>query len=207
MSNNLKSLTQGVLIEGKYKVITTLGQGGMGTVYLAEQLLSEKTVAVKVLKQNLSRDATKRFLREARVLTKLDHPNILRAFAVGAPADAAPYLVLEYIQGTSLALLIAERGALKWHEVADIFNQVLAGICYAHAHGVIHRDLKPSNIMIDDSVESKRVRIVDFGVANFVATSADQKLTQTGQLIGTPAYMAPELGGGAAPTPPSAKFI
>jgi serine/threonine protein kinase len=196
MLDNSQSIQGGVLIDAKYKVIRLLGEGGMGTVYLAEQLSTGKTVAVKILKRALNGVSAQRFTREARVLTKLKHPNILCAFAVGAPQGAAPYMVLEYVEGYSLAAMIAEQGGLPWTIVREVFEQILAAVACAHDNDIIHRDLKPSNVMIGESAASKKVRIVDFGIATCLVADSDQKLTQTGTIIGTPAYMAPELCSG-----------
>jgi serine/threonine protein kinase len=128
-------------------------------------------------------------------LTKLQHPNILRAFTVGFPKASPPYLVLEFLEGKSLAALLAEQEHLKWQQVRRIFEQIMDGVSFAHQQGIIHRDLKPSNVLIVEETDRATAKIVDFGIAGFLDES-DQKLTQTGNIVGTPAYMAPEVCSG-----------
>ena len=180
------------IFDDRYKLIRVLGQGGMANVYEAEQMSTARTVALKVLNsQSLDEQSIARFKREAHVLTSLSHPNILNVYAFGV-ADNKLYMCLELLPGSSMQDKLAEVGHLSWAQILDIMKQLCAGVQFAHDCGVIHRDLKPANIMLLPTGDRFSVKIVDFGVSRFTTSSAAQKLTATGSIIGTPNYMSPE---------------
>ncbi len=171
---------------GKYKILEKIGGGGMGNVFLAEDTILDRKVALKLLAPSLAADTSfvERFLLEARSLARLDHPAIVRVFDADW-ADDQIYLVMEYVPGGSLADIIKEEGALPPELVNRLLTQVAEGLDYAHSRGMVHRDIKPANILID---QSGQAQITDFGLVKDAETS----LTADGQRLGTPAYMAPE---------------
>ena len=184
----------GHVIEGRYRILERLAQGGMGVVYKAERVPVGRMVAVKYLHGSYAEDkpSLARFERETRVLSKLAHPNCVSVIDFGV--DDAPYLVMDYAGGTTLRALLDD-AKLKLPDSVSILRQVLAGLAHAHAQGIIHRDIKPANIMISDEIGTGRhVRLLDFGLARLASAS---NLTQSSVAIGTPSYMAPEqtLGG------------
>jgi predicted Ser/Thr protein kinase len=170
------------------EIIATLGEGGMGVVYKAVQKQLGRTVALKVLSPQLSTDPSfvERFTREAKALASLSHPNIVGIHDSGVH-DGVPYLIMEYVEGTSLRKLIAAR-KLTAEQALQVVPQICDALAYAHAHGVVHRDVKPENILID---REGRVRIADFGLAK-LATPEQTRITRTNVVMGTPSYMAPE---------------
>lgn len=186
-----------VILGGRYRLLHVLGEGGMGTVWAAEHQLLKKTVAVKLLlPQQLHGAARKRFEREARMAGSIGHPSIVKVFDLGHREDGAPYLVMEYLKGESLADRVENYGALEVGECVTIMTQVLGGLAAAHDKGIVHRDLKPDNIFLakqDDG--STRAKLLDFGVSK----SLDENtlaLTRTGAVIGTPYYLSPEQARG-----------
>jgi serine/threonine protein kinase len=173
-----------------YTLLEPIGHGGMAVVYRARQDSLERTVAVKILSENLaaSPEFMERFRREARTAANLRHPNVITVFDFGEDERGVPYLVLEYIEGPTLADLM-DRG-LEDRRVPDLLDQIAAGLDYAHARGVIHRDIKPGNVLLTDD---SRAVLADFGLAWLLEGA---HLTLTGGVIGTPEYMAPEQAGG-----------
>src|SRR5579864_5119476 len=173
-----------------YTLLEPIGHGGMAVVYRARQDSLERTVAVKILSENLaaSPEFMERFRREARTAANLRHPNVITVFDFGEDERGVPYLVLEYIEGPTLADLM-DRG-LEDRRVADLLDQIAAGLDYAHARGVIHRDIKPGNVLLTDD---GRAVLADFGLAWLLDGA---HLTLTGGVIGTPEYMSPEQAGG-----------
>ncbi|MEN3041343.1 MAG: serine/threonine-protein kinase [Bacteroidia bacterium] len=171
----------------KYEIIRTLGEGGMGVVYLAIQKRIERKVAIKSIAPYLARDPVvrERFTAEAAVLARLNHPNIVTLYDYVEGEDAL-YLIMEYVEGQPLSELL-RGGPLHLELIQRYFLQVLEAFAYAHEQNVVHRDIKPSNIMI---TAGGRVKILDFGVARIIQT--DQTLTRTGMRLGTLLYMSPE---------------
>jgi len=174
---------------GKYVLQELIGKGGIGAVYKAKRTDLDITVAVKILHPQLTRDDTtlKRFFREARTGAKLSHPNIVRLIDVGS-VGSIYFLVMEYINGSSLADLLRDKGALPWPEALRIATEVAEALVHAHSRGVIHRDLKPENILLEDN---KTPKLVDLGLSKSTDT-ASSMLTVAGIVMGTPAYMSPE---------------
>ena len=176
---------------GDFQVVRELGRGGMGVVYEAVQSGLQRRVALKVLNRALlNDDGIVRFRREAEILARLDHPNVVRVFAVGE-ADGLPYYAMEYVDGTPLDVLL-RMGRIHLARAVEIAAQAAGGLACAHAAGVVHRDVKPANLLV---AHDGRIVLTDFGLARGEEGS---DLTQTGQVIGTPMYMAPEQARGFA---------
>lgn len=175
-------------ILGKYRVQEEIGRGGMANVYRAMDYATEQVVAIKVLPSHFLQDPTflKRFAREARVIAALSHPRILPVIESGEE-NGVPYIVMPYLQGGSLSDRLHREGALPLSEVNRLVSQIAEALDYAHDHEVIHRDFKPGNVLLDEQGDAY---LADFGIAKVAETTAH--LTGTG-IVGTPAYMAPEM--------------
>ncbi len=184
----------GSVIADRYHVLSKLGEGGMGQVYLAEHLRMKRKSAVKVMHPSMTSDADAigRFHREAANACQIDHPNVAAVYDFGENADGVIYLAMEYVEGSSLARLIKTDGVLPMLRAADIVRQIADGLDAAHRLGIVHRDLKPDNILVGRHHDGRdRVKVVDFGISK-AARAEGQSLTQSGQVIGTPDYMSPE---------------
>jgi serine/threonine protein kinase len=169
----------------RYEVLNRIGRGGMGSLYLARDPKIDRLVAIKILNADLERDDVRmRFDREARAAGALNHPNIVTIFDYGVFEDA-PYIVMEYIRGETLAEVIKRRAPLTLAQKLGLLDQLCRGLGYAHEAGIIHRDIKPSNLMLD---QHDVLKILDFGIARI----AESGLTQMSVSIGTPGYMSPE---------------
>lgn len=188
-------LSKGQKINDRYEIIKTIGEGGMANVYLANDTILERKVAIKVLRGDLSNDEKfiRRFKREALSVSNLSHPNIVEVYDVGEE-DGNYYIVMEYIEGKTLKQLLQKRGALTLTEVIDIMSQLTDGLAHAHEAYIIHRDIKPQNIMIEDN---GLVKITDFGIA--MALNSTQ-LTQTNSVMGSVHYLPPEQANGKGST-------
>jgi eukaryotic-like serine/threonine-protein kinase len=175
------------LAEGRYRVEEVLGRGGMASVYLARDAELERPVAVKVLAEHLADqpDFRDRFLREARLAAQLSHPNVVQVFDVGEE-DGKPFIVMECVEGSTLADELKERGRLEPEEVVDLALQICGGLEHAHTTRLVHRDIKPQNLLLRPD---GTVKIADFGIARAAETT---RLTQIGSVLGTAAYLAPE---------------
>jgi serine/threonine protein kinase len=179
--------THDVLL-GRYKLLEKIGEGGMGTVYVAHDQELDRQVAVKLLASNLVNDdeVVERFEREARLTAKLDHPNIVPIYDVGRH-EGRPFIVMKVLVGDTLAGLLRSKGGLTSDETQKLLKQVAAGLDYIHRQGFIHRDIKAGNIFV---APDGLATILDFGILR--PKSAAQGLTRTGMVMGTPHYMAPE---------------
>lgn len=188
-------LSKGQKINDRYEIVKTIGEGGMANVYLAQDTILDRKVAVKVLRGDLSSDDKfiRRFQREALSVSNLSHPNIVEVYDVGEE-DGQHYIVMEYIEGKTLKQLLKKRESLTLTEVIDIMTQLTDGISHAHESYIIHRDIKPQNIMIEDD---GKVKITDFGIA--MALNATQ-LTQTNSVMGSVHYLPPEQASGKGAT-------
>ena len=175
------------LAGGRYRVADMLGRGGMAVVYLARDDELDRPVAIKVLAGHLADDPAfrNRFVREARLAAGLSHPNIVQVYDAGED-DGNPYIVMEYVDGRSLADELDLDGPLDPGRVVDLGIQVCAGLEHAHATGLVHRDIKPGNLLLG---ESGTVKIADFGIARAAEAT---RLTQMGSVLGTAAYLSPE---------------
>lgn len=175
---------------GQYEIIEEIGKGGMATVYRAYQPNTDRFVAVKVIHKAIAADesAMERFQREAKLVTRLEHPHLLPVYDYDAHNET-PYIVMRYLDGGTLKDVL-DKGKLPLEEVAYMMRQIASALDYAHRQGVIHRDIKPSNIMID---QDGNAFLTDFGIAR-ITQAGSEGLTQTGFAVGTPGYMAPEQG-------------
>jgi tRNA A-37 threonylcarbamoyl transferase component Bud32 len=189
----------GQTVAGKFKIVKLLGEGGMGCVYLAEQQLGTnvRKVALKTLHKHLSQDQhiKERFNREAGTVSGLEHPNTIQVFDFGEMPDGTLYLVMEYVQGRSVADWLEKDGAMPPQRVEHIMRQVCGSLEEAHGHGIIHRDLKPDNVVLCERAGQKDwVEVLDFGIAKRSSEHDpnEAKLTQQGMVLGTPPYMSPE---------------
>ena len=173
---------------GHYRIISEIGRGGMGVVYKAEEESLNRFVAVKLLGEHLTQDETyvKRFQREAQAAAKLNHPNIVQIYFIGED-EARHYFAMEYVSGQSLQEILRIKGKLPPGEAVQLVLQAASGLAAAHAAGIIHRDIKPANLMVK---RDGQLKITDFGLAR--PTEAATRLTATGMLMGTLAYLAPE---------------
>ena len=188
-------LEAGKTLNGRYKIQSLIGTGGMAAVYLAKDLILDRLVAIKVLRLDFRQndDAMRRFRREALSATQLIHPNIVGVYDVGQSQEMN-YIVMEYVEGTDLKDYVRQRGALHPIEAVRIMMQIVSAIAAAHQNRIIHRDIKPQNILID---KEGNVKITDFGIA--VALS-DTSLTQTNTLLGSVHYLSPEQARGGMAT-------
>jgi eukaryotic-like serine/threonine-protein kinase len=178
-------------VAGRYELIRPLGHGAMATVDLAHDVELDRPVALKRLAENLARDEDlqRRFLREARLAARLAHPNVVRVFDVGED-DGRPFIAMEYVEGETLAELVAQRAPLPAAEAARLGTQMCAGLAAAHAAGLVHRDVKPQNLLLStDGV----LKLGDFGIA---AGHDGTRLTLAGTVLGTAGYLAPEQARG-----------
>jgi serine/threonine-protein kinase len=175
------------LAGGRYRTEELLGRGGMASVYLARDGELDRPVAVKVLAEHLADTPgfRERFLREAKLAAQLSHPNVVQVFDVGEQ-DGVPFIVMECVEGSTLADEVKQRGPLDPAEVVGLALQVCGGLEHAHAAGLVHRDIKPQNLLLRPD---GTVKIADFGIARAAETT---KLTQAGSVVGTAAYLAPE---------------
>lgn len=183
------------IIAGRYVLKQSIGQGGMADVYLADDLILKRTVAVKIMRSSLTGDPVyvTRFHREASAAASLTHKNIVEIYDVGEDDDDY-YIVMEYVPGQTLKELIHKRGALHYVEAIDIMKQVASATAKAHSMGIVHRDLKPQNILVTDSGV---VKIGDFGIASIQSLS---QVTQTDTIMGSLHYLAPEIARGEKAT-------
>src|SRR5215469_1509166 len=189
----------GLTLGGKYRVVRLLGEGGMGAVYEGEQQLgtTKRKVAIKTLHPHLSRDPKikARFEREVGTIAELEHPNTIQVHDFGSTPDGILYIVMEFLQGRSLADLLEKEGALSPERALHVVDQVCGSLEEAHGRGIVHRDLKPDNVVLVERAGKKDfVKVLDFGIAKRANEEDrnEQKLTQQGMVLGTPPYMSPE---------------
>jgi serine/threonine protein kinase len=181
---------------GKYELLSVIGAGGMGVIYLARQIFLDRLVAIKMLKSNLaSAKARMRFHQEGKAASALHHPVIVAINDFGIDELDRPYMVMEHVEGVTLSEVIKERVTLNIAEAMPIFLELLDGLAVAHSKGIVHRDIKPGNIMLtmgDDG--AVHVKLLDFGIAKLLDDDDNtmQSLTKTGEALGTPLYMSPE---------------
>jgi serine/threonine protein kinase len=187
----------GQVLGGGYQVVEPLGQGGMGSVYLAERLPDELEVAIKIIRAEQAGNATvhERFIREARHTASIASPHVVRLFDTGMSPDGRAYLVMERLEGESLTERLRRPPALRSLEALHIARDVARALSAAHATGVIHRDLKPDNIFL---CRDGTTKVVDFGIAKAFAQEerhliAEPSLTEAHRVVGTPVYMSPEV--------------
>jgi eukaryotic-like serine/threonine-protein kinase len=175
---------------GDFKVLYKLGHGGMGQVFLAEQVSLKRKVALKILRADLAEDSDslQRFKKEAEAIAQVVHPCIVQVYAIGE-AEGQHFMALEYVEGRNLKEYLTLRGTLDIHSLVSVLRQVASALQRASELGIIHRDIKPENILLTRKGE---VKVADFGLARFAASAQPLNLTQAGMTLGTPLYMAPE---------------
>jgi eukaryotic-like serine/threonine-protein kinase len=196
-------LAAGTIVARRFAIERTTGQGGMGTIYCARDLVLEKLVALKLLHREVTQAYEReRFTREAEILAELRHPGIVAYVAHGHTEEGQPFLAMDWLEGEDLAERLA-RQRLTVTESLTLVRCAAEALSTAHQRGVIHRDLKPSNLFLRDRVASS-VTLLDFGIARQAHRTSLQTLTKTGAIVGTPAYMAPEQARGEGSITPSA---
>ena len=185
----------GKIFNERYRIISPIGSGGMANVFLAEDLILHRQVAIKVLRTDFQNDpiAIRRFQREAHAATELVHPNIVSVYEVGE-VDGMQYLAMEYVKGSDLKHYIRENAPLSNQEAVRLTREILAAITVAHDHKIVHRDLKPQNVLLDENCTAK---ITDFGIATAFSETG---LTQTNSMLGSVHYLSPEQARGATAT-------
>jgi serine/threonine-protein kinase len=198
------ALETGQLIEGKYRIVRLIGEGGMGAVYEGENVRINRRLAIKVLHSAFTEngEVVSRFEREAQAAGRIGNDHILEVLDLGALPDGDRFIVMEYLDGDPLSGRIKERGRIPPYELAPLMRQVLVGLGAAHKVGIVHRDLKPDNIFVLREKAGKRdfIKIIDFGISKFQPLSgegAGMRMTRTGAVMGTPYYMSPEQASGS----------
>jgi serine/threonine-protein kinase len=190
----------GKVVDGRYRVTGRIGTGGMGIVYKVEHLHLGKNAAMKVLAPDTAQrpEMLRRFKLEAQAVSRLNHPNIVQTFDFGQ-SDGALYLVMEHIKGEDLATIVKRDGPWSFERAARLFVQVCSGLSEAHEAGIVHRDLKPENLMVVHRRDgSEHVKVLDFGLAKLRERADAAGISSSGQVLGTPYYMAPEQVRGEA---------
>lgn len=183
-------------INENYQFLEWLGRGGMGSVYKVRDLVKNRDFAVKILNAEMAGDpeAMKRFYKECEALAQLNHPHVVAVYGHGQTEKGYPYLIMDYIDGYSLADVLDEESYLSPGRALGLFVPVAEALAFAHKEGILHRDLKPGNIMLTRSETEETIRLVDFGIAKVLEGNSrmTQDLTETGEVLGTPLYMSPE---------------
>ncbi len=196
----------GRIIDGRYKIVELLGEGGMGAVFAAEQLRLQKDVAVKIILPEFVDDAQilARFQREAMATAKIEHPHVASAIDFGPLPEGGMFLVIQLVRGRSLRELLGIQKRMPWQQACTVAGQIADGLAAAHNLGIVHRDLKPDNILLETKEDGSYIaKVLDFGIARIVPESDmtegnvdPQVLTRVGTVVGTPGYMAPEQATG-----------
>ena len=193
----------GTIVSGRYRVLRKLGEGGMGIVYLAEHIVIEKKVALKVLSEDFARkaDLVARFMQEAKAASRIGHENIVDITDFGQTAAGSVFIAMEFLEGNDLATAIRERGPMPFERVLPIALQICRALATAHDKGIIHRDMKPENIfLVTRDGRPDFVKVLDFGIAKMsTVDEPSERLTRTGMIFGTPEYMSPEQARGDRP--------
>jgi serine/threonine-protein kinase len=185
----------GIVVGGKFTLLRLIAQGGYGAVYEAEDNLIHRRVAIKLLHPEVGAmpDVVRRFMREAQVLAKIDHPNVVTVHEMGQRRDGSYFIVQELLSGGNLRELLQEKRQLEPHEAVDILEPIMGALIAAHRRGIVHRDLKPDNIVLARTSSGDLVpKLIDFGIAKMPRSGNLGASTMLGHLLGTPHYMAPE---------------
>src|SRR5271154_865244 len=194
-------ISSGQTIAGKYRINQLLGSGGMASVWSATNIFTEREFAIKFMLPAVARtpEAARRFLMEAKVSARVNHPNIIEVIDVGQTEDSCLFLVMELLTGVSLETAIKRQSPpMSVAEFVTVMLQVSRALAAAHKNGVIHRDLKPTNIFLHKDREGAAVpKLLDFGVSKFLEEEGQQSLTIAGTVLGSPLYMSPEQAMGA----------
>ncbi len=190
-------VAEGEVLAGKYRIERVLGQGGMGVVVAAMHLQLNQRVAIKLLLQGATPEVVERFLREARAAVRLKCQHVARVIDVGALPNGAPYMVMEYLEGSDLSQVVRATGALGVHDAVEYLLHACEAIGEAHSAGIIHRDLKPANLFLTRAADgSSTVKVLDFGISKTAESGSEEEpamsLTKTSAVLGSPLYMSPE---------------
>ena len=197
------------MLDEKYRLDQLLEVGGMGAVYVGTHTKLQKQVAIKVLRRELAQipDMIERFQREAIAASRIGHENIVNVSDLGTGGDGSPFLVMEYLNGHTLGARIKHGGAMSIPTACAIAREILSAVSAAHHAGIIHRDLKPENVFIVRGTRGESIKILDFGISRVMEAqgdaAAEHRLTYTGQVMGTPYYMAPEQAAGRSDLGPA----
>jgi eukaryotic-like serine/threonine-protein kinase len=195
------SLSTGEIIEGKYRIVRLIGEGGMGAVYEGENTRIHRRVAIKVLHQGVAenQEAVQRFEREAQAAGRIGNDHILEVIDLGSLSNGDHFMVMEYLDGEPLSERIRRLGKMRPEEIAPLMIQALEGLRAAHDAGIVHRDLKPDNVYVlkEKAGNHDFVKLIDFGISKFQPVGGEMKMTRTGTVMGTPYYMSPEQASGS----------
>lgn len=195
-------LQPGSVIDDKYEIVRLIGEGGMGAVFEGRNRLIERRVAIKVLHASAraAEGVVERFEREARAAGRIGGDHVLEVLDLGSLPSGDRYMVMEYLDGETLAQRISRLGRMTCEQFFPILRQALVGLSTVHAAGIVHRDLKPDNLFIMNEKAGRRdfLKIIDFGVSKFGVTGGDMSMTRTGSVMGTPYYMSPEQAKGSS---------
>lgn len=198
-------MEQGALVASKYRLLRVLGQGAMGVVWAARNVMTDRTVALKLIPKDAagSTELRSRMLREALACGRIQHRNVVEIYDVGQTDDGAPFLVMQLLRGETLAHRLRRDGPLVGEELASVALSIARALAAAHAAGIVHRDLKPANIFLhrEPSERTAIVKVLDFGVSKLLVADP-REATVTGSVIGSPAYMSPEQARGASSLEP-----
>ncbi|MFN0252219.1 MAG: protein kinase domain-containing protein [Kofleriaceae bacterium] len=200
-----RQLEPGTMLDGKYRIESLIAVGGMGAVYLGTHTALRKRVAIKVLNPQLNNpQMVERFHREAITASQIGHEGIAQVTDIGTSAENEPFLVMEYLEGESLAARIRNSGVLAVEIAAELACSILSPLGAAHAAGIVHRDLKPDNVFLVRQSRGEMVKLLDFGISRAQGLDGEFRLTTTGLVLGTPFYMSPEQARGDADITPAA---
>jgi serine/threonine-protein kinase len=195
--SDVPTYVAGEIIADKYRLIRRLGEGGMGSVWVARNLALDVHVALKLIRTDVDTEgADERLLTEARATARLKHPNIVRVFDFGRTRRGDPFIVMELLQGETLGDVLDREGRLSATYTVQLLLPCADALAAAHSKGIVHRDLKPDNVYLADSDGCLQPKVVDFGIAKFELEQRDHKLTQAGTVLGSPDYMSPEQARG-----------
>jgi serine/threonine-protein kinase len=184
----------GSIIDNRYRILSKIGQGGMGAVFKAEQIHINRLCAIKIINPEFTHneDALKRFNREAKLCARLNHPHAVTLYDFGEAAKGIYYAAMEYVEGETLSNVMKNVGALPLKRTLEIVRQVGSALEYAHNLKIVHRDLKPENIMIAQQDGRDWAKVLDFGIAKITMEDEKENLTRSGLVLGTPLYISPE---------------
>ncbi len=187
----------GKVVDRRYRVLSRLGEGGMGSVYRALQTSTRREVALKVIRGTLASEGTRRFMLEAQTTSALRNVHTVTIYDFGQDRDGTLYLAMELLEGVTLDAALLRDGPFRWQRALHICAQVAESLDEAHSKGIIHRDLKPANIFLTHMGDDRDfVKVLDFGIAKITSAAMDTNLTGTGMVLGTPRYIAPEQARG-----------
>jgi eukaryotic-like serine/threonine-protein kinase len=200
-----RKLSEGTMLDDKYRIDRLLAVGGMGAVYVGTHIKLRKRVAIKVLNPQLSSAAMiERFHREAITASQIGHEGIAQVTDIGTSSDGEPFLVMEYLEGEPLASRLRTSGPLSIEDACELGCSILSPLAAAHRAGIIHRDLKPDNVFLVRQSRGELVKLLDFGISRAAGLESEFRLTTTGLVLGTPYYMSPEQARGDSAITPAA---